>query len=170
MPPASLSTFAVINPGPTTAKKSRIRIFQRLKKFMRTFRRHKNETQPRTATRAAETTPYLCAYSRKGRHSEPHQNKRTSRLRTNEKRKDIKPKKSRDRKRSPHRKPETARLTPTLKLRSQHVDYFIGGNYAHQLILLIDDREHEQIVLIEQFGDCVVAHILVYPHKRYLSQ
>jgi hypothetical protein len=61
-------------------------------------------------------------------------------------------------------------LTPTLKLRSQHVDYVIGGNYAHQLILLIDDREHEQIVLIEQFGNCVVAHILKYPHKRYLSQ
>src|SRR6059036_1657933 len=27
MPPASLSTFAVINPSPTTAKKSRIRVF-----------------------------------------------------------------------------------------------------------------------------------------------
>src|ERR1700730_7322354 len=47
MPPASLSTFAVMNPGPTTAKKSRIRIFQRLKKFMCTFRRHKDETQTR---------------------------------------------------------------------------------------------------------------------------
>src|SRR6266481_1764504 len=30
MPPASLSTFAVINPGPTTAKMSRIRVFQLL--------------------------------------------------------------------------------------------------------------------------------------------
>jgi hypothetical protein len=70
------------------------------------------------------------------------------------------------RKRSPNRKPETARLTPSLELRSQHVDYVISGNYAHQLILLIDDREHDQIVLIEQFGNSVVAHILVYPHKR----
>src|ERR1700716_265640 len=62
MPPASLSTFAVINPGPTTAKKSRIRIFQCLKKFMRTFRRHKDETQPQTPTRDAKRTPHLCAY------------------------------------------------------------------------------------------------------------
>src|ERR1700730_16594337 len=57
MPPASLSTFAVINPGPTTAKKSRIRIFQRLKKFMRTCRRHKDETQPQTATRMLKERP-----------------------------------------------------------------------------------------------------------------
>ena len=67
---------------------------------------------------------------------------------------------------SPNRKPETARLTPSLELRPQHVDYVIGGNYAHQLILLIDDRKHEQIVLVEQFGNCVVTHILVDPHKR----
>src|SRR4029077_11068893 len=50
MPPASLSTFAVMNPGPTTAKKSRIRIFQRLKKFMCTFHGHKDETQTRELT------------------------------------------------------------------------------------------------------------------------
>jgi hypothetical protein len=61
---------------------------------------------------------------------------------------------------------ENGILTPSLELRPQHVDYIIGGNYAHQLILLIDDREHEQIVLIEQFGNFVVAHILVDPHKR----
>ena len=61
---------------------------------------------------------------------------------------------------------ENGRLTPSLELRSQHVDYVIGGNYAHQLILLIDDREHEQIVLVEQFCNCVIAHILVDPHKR----
>jgi len=80
--------------------------------------------------------------------------------------KNLNERKSRTRKRSPNRKPETARLTPSLELRPQHVDYVIGGNYAHQLILLIDDRQHEQIVLIEQFGNCVVAHILVDPHKR----
>ncbi len=44
--------------------------------------------------------------------------------------------------RSPNWKPETARLTPSLELPSQHVDYVIGGNHAHQLILLIDDRKH----------------------------
>src|SRR5258708_29112034 len=77
--------------------------------------------------------------------------------------KNLNEKKSRTRKRSPNRKPEAARLRPSLELRSQHVDYVIGGNYAHQLFLLIDDREHEQIVLVEQFGNCVVAHILVYP-------
>jgi hypothetical protein len=75
-------------------------------------------------------------------------------------------KKSRDRKRSPNWKPETARLTPSLELRSQRVDYIIGGNYAHQLILLIDDREHEQIVLVEQFCNGVIVHILVDPHQR----
>lgn len=80
--------------------------------------------------------------------------------------KNLNEKKSRERKRSPNRKPEMARLTPSLELRSQHVDYVIGRNHAHQLILLIDDREHEQIVLVEQFGNCVVAHILVYPHQR----
>src|SRR4051812_43524365 len=42
MPPASLSTFAVMNPGPTTAKNSRIRIFQRLRNLMRPFRRHRD--------------------------------------------------------------------------------------------------------------------------------
>src|SRR5215472_17068607 len=42
MPPASLSTFAVMNPGPTTAKNSTIRVFQRLQNFfMRILRRHK---------------------------------------------------------------------------------------------------------------------------------
>src|SRR5579862_2853130 len=40
MPPASLSTLAVINPGPTTAKNSRIRVFQLLRNLMGTFRRH----------------------------------------------------------------------------------------------------------------------------------
>src|SRR5258705_7558494 len=35
MPPASLSTFAVIKPGPTTEKNSRIWVFQRLRNCMR---------------------------------------------------------------------------------------------------------------------------------------
>jgi hypothetical protein len=69
-------------------------------------------------------------------------------------------------KRSLNGKPETARLTPSLELRSQHVDYVIGSNHAHQLILLIDDRKHEQIVLIEQFGNCFVVRTFVHPHKR----
>src|SRR5579859_4457123 len=43
MPPASLSTLAVMNPGPTTAKNSRIRVFQRLRNLMSTFRRHNLE-------------------------------------------------------------------------------------------------------------------------------
>src|SRR5438874_1999433 len=34
MPLASLSTFAVMNPGPTTAKNSRIRVFQRLRNLI----------------------------------------------------------------------------------------------------------------------------------------
>src|SRR5215472_12811829 len=34
MPLASLSTLAVMKPGPTTAKNNRIRVFQRLRKFM----------------------------------------------------------------------------------------------------------------------------------------
>ena len=75
-------------------------------------------------------------------------------------------KKSRDRKRSPNGKPETARRTPSLEVRPQHVDYVIGGNHAHQLVLLIDDREHQQIVLVEQFCNCFVVHILVDPHQR----
>ena len=75
-------------------------------------------------------------------------------------------KKSRDRKSSPNWKPETGRRTPSLEVRPQHVDYVIGGNHAHQLVLLIDDREHEQIVLVEQFCNCLIVHILVDPHKR----
>src|ERR1700694_614886 len=50
--------------------------------------------------------------------------------------------KSRDRKRSLNWKPETACRTPSLLVRSQHVDYVVGGNHAHQLFLLIDNREH----------------------------
>jgi hypothetical protein len=34
MPPASLSTLAVMNPGPTTAKNSTIWVFQRLRNFI----------------------------------------------------------------------------------------------------------------------------------------
>ena len=75
-------------------------------------------------------------------------------------------KKSRDRKRPPNRKPETARRTTSLEVRPQHVDYVIGGNHAHQLVLLIDDGEHQQIVLVEQFCHCFIVHILVDPHKR----
>src|SRR5712692_2254014 len=44
MPLASLSTFAVMNPGPTTAKKIRIRVFQRLRNLIGTVRGHKRET------------------------------------------------------------------------------------------------------------------------------
>src|SRR5882762_11995265 len=44
MPPASLSTFAVMNPGPTTARNNRIRVFQLLKNFMRAFHRHMDGT------------------------------------------------------------------------------------------------------------------------------
>src|ERR1700678_1303964 len=59
MPPASLSTFAVIIPGPTTAKNSRVRPFQRLPNFMRTFRRHRNYDNPEQtqAPRLAEFNP-----------------------------------------------------------------------------------------------------------------
>src|SRR5438045_9599579 len=41
MPPASLSTFAVIIPGPTTARTRSARVFQRLRNFIGTFRTHK---------------------------------------------------------------------------------------------------------------------------------
>src|ERR1700722_13286255 len=44
MPPASLSTFAVMNPGPTTARKSRIRVFERLKNVMGNLRAHMDGT------------------------------------------------------------------------------------------------------------------------------
>src|SRR5256885_8451078 len=40
MPPASLSTFAVIKPGPTTARINRIRVFERFRNFMGNLRRH----------------------------------------------------------------------------------------------------------------------------------
>lgn len=46
MPPASLSTFAVMKPGPTTARNSRIRVFQRLKNLMGTFHRHGSNQRP----------------------------------------------------------------------------------------------------------------------------
>src|SRR5215475_13972465 len=46
MPPASLSTFAVINPGPTTARNSRIRVFQRLRNLMVTFHKHGSNQRP----------------------------------------------------------------------------------------------------------------------------
>src|SRR5947207_14663777 len=44
MPLASLSTFAVMKPGPTTAKNSRKRVFQRLSNFMG---RHKHQRRLR---------------------------------------------------------------------------------------------------------------------------
>src|SRR5947209_11774813 len=50
MPPASLSTFAVMNPGPTTAKNSRIRLFQRLRKLMRAVHEHKGWNLRQTQT------------------------------------------------------------------------------------------------------------------------
>src|SRR5208282_5126835 len=40
MPPASLSTLAVIIPGPTTARNSRVRPFQRFRSLMRAFHKH----------------------------------------------------------------------------------------------------------------------------------
>src|ERR1700733_7379050 len=51
MPPASLSTLAVMIPGPTTARNSRVRPLQRFRSFMRVFQRHKNYGQPRTGLR-----------------------------------------------------------------------------------------------------------------------
>src|SRR5579864_5792626 len=50
MPPASLSTLAVMKPGPTTAKNSRMRVFQRLRNLMRAFRRHRDGTVARATT------------------------------------------------------------------------------------------------------------------------
>src|SRR5437879_13006004 len=44
MQPASLSTFAVMNPGPTTAKNSRIRVFQRLRNLMGAVQKHGSST------------------------------------------------------------------------------------------------------------------------------
>src|ERR1700730_77899 len=93
MPPASLLTFAVINPGPTTAKKSRIRIFQRLKKFMRTFRRHKDETQPRTATRNVKKRPIFVLISERAgtqsrtRINAPYDSEQTKSVKTSTERK-----------------------------------------------------------------------------------
>src|ERR1700689_2966636 len=40
MPPASLSTLAVMIPGPTTARNSRVRPFQRFRSLMRAFHKH----------------------------------------------------------------------------------------------------------------------------------
>src|ERR1022692_5194708 len=46
MPPASLSTLAVMIPGPTTARNSRVRPLQRFRSFMRAFRRHRDYDNP----------------------------------------------------------------------------------------------------------------------------
>src|SRR5215472_11575385 len=64
MPLASLSTFAVMNPGPTTAKISRIRIFQRLSHSIGHVHRglHNSPSQnkreiAKTTTRKIEDVP-----------------------------------------------------------------------------------------------------------------
>src|SRR5208282_2585498 len=54
MPLASLSTFAVMKPGPTTAKNSRSRNFQDLRNFMRTGHRMVQIDENRTIRINAE--------------------------------------------------------------------------------------------------------------------
>src|SRR4029077_13401522 len=119
MPPASLSTFAVMNPGPTTAKKSRNRIFQRLEKFMRTFRRHKMKHNREHQSGMLNQRPiFVLVSERAGTQSRT----RINAAHDSEQTKSVKifnPNKNRERKLSPNGKPETARLTPSLELRSQ---------------------------------------------------
>src|SRR5271154_5356425 len=50
MPPASLSTFAVMKPGPTTAKNTRSRTFQLLRNLMRTGHK-RNQISENSRTR-----------------------------------------------------------------------------------------------------------------------
>src|ERR1700719_1854382 len=115
MPPASLSTFAVMNPGPTTAKKSRIRIFQRLKKFMCTFHGHKDETQ----TRELEQRPIFVLMREKAgtqsrtRINAPHASEQTKSA------KSVNGKKKSNSGALTQLKAGGS-LTPSLELRSQH--------------------------------------------------
>src|ERR1700683_302594 len=48
MPPADLSTLAVMIPGPTTARNSRVRPLNRFRNLMRAFREHIAEEDERS--------------------------------------------------------------------------------------------------------------------------
>src|SRR6516225_259258 len=65
MPPASLSTFAVMNPGPTTAKISRIRVFQDFSQFIGHVHRGLHNSRPQNKRVFLETTTTKCALAKK---------------------------------------------------------------------------------------------------------
>src|SRR5258708_23555497 len=65
MPPASLSTLAVIIPGPTTARITRVRPFHRFRDFMRGCRGYGNHNNSR---------PTILPFRKAESGSRPHQN------------------------------------------------------------------------------------------------
>src|SRR5215467_2338661 len=65
MPPASLSTFAVMNPGPTTAKISRIRVFQDFSQFIGHVHRGFHNSGSQNKREFLQTTTAKCCLAKK---------------------------------------------------------------------------------------------------------
>src|SRR5436305_288933 len=53
---------------------------------------------------------------------------------------------------------------------AQHADYVVGGNYAGQLILVIDHGEGLQVVLVEKLSDFILFYPLVSKHQGLLRE
>jgi hypothetical protein len=56
-----------------------------------------------------------------------------------------------------------------LQLCPEHADYVVRGDHAGQLIVLIDDGHHQQVVFVEQFRDFIFADALVAQDEWFLG-
>src|ERR1700722_2996479 len=145
MPPASLSTFAVMNPGPTTAKNSRIRIFQLFRNFMRTFHGHMDGANSRDKRR-----------NRINVRSEFGQRKSTE-CRYRSWVYEIEDPSPKTRHRS-------------LQFAAKHADHIVRRDDSRELVVLVHDGESQQIVFIEQFGHIVLLDSFMSEDEWFLGQ
>ena len=58
----------------------------------------------------------------------------------------------------------------SLQLRSQQADHVVRGDDPGQLFVVIDDRESEQVVLVEQFCNLLFSGAGMTGNQRFLGK
>ena len=57
-----------------------------------------------------------------------------------------------------------------LQLGAQHGDHVVGGDHACEVTVLVDHRQSQQVVFVEQFGEFLFFGVFVAGNQRLLGQ
>jgi hypothetical protein len=57
-----------------------------------------------------------------------------------------------------------------LQFAAEHGDYVVGGDDAHEFVVLVNHGQGHEVVLVKEFGDFVVASSFVSEDERLLQQ